>query len=81
MSGRDRVEIANKTIKGIDDGDPAVLDLCPNPLSGEWAGESLKEIFGRFPTEQMMANYEQGFQEGFFDTMRNRAEQELNVGK
>lgn len=34
--------------RGIDDGDPEVLDrLCPpNWLSGEWSGESIPEIFG-----------------------------------
>lgn len=34
--------------RGIDDGDPQILDrLCPpNWLSGEWTGGSISEIFG-----------------------------------
>ena len=77
MKADECIELATRTLRGIEDGDPEVMDLCPNPLSGEWAGESLKEIFGRIPSEQTMTNYEVGFQEGFFDALASCANGEL----
>ena len=78
MSRSERLSVSKKVIDGIKDGDPEVMDLCPNPLSGEWAGESLKEIFGRFPTESMMNNYEMGYQDGFFSSLESRANSEIS---
>lgn len=33
-------------LQGHEDGDPEIMDMCPAPLSGEWAGESMWEILG-----------------------------------
>lgn len=33
------VDAATRIVKGHEDGDPKVMDLCPNPLSGEWADD------------------------------------------
>lgn len=33
------VEAARKIINGHEDGDPKIMDFCPNPLSGEWADD------------------------------------------
>ena len=57
---------------GYDEGDCQVMDLCPNPLSGEWAGESISEIFNLnigedYPDDEVLIEYQQGFQEGFWD--------------
>ena len=39
-SGTKAYDIATTTLKGLEDGDPAVLDTLPRcDLSGEWAGE------------------------------------------
>ena len=73
MKAGECLAIAQKILDGIDDGDPEIMDLCPNPLSGEWAGESLKEIFGRFPTQSMMDNYENGYRDGFFSSLASCA--------
>lgn len=44
-----------------------------NPLSGEWAGESIPEIFGTSqPTSTMMQAYELGWFEGFFDSLNEQ---------
>ena len=39
-AGRDWRDVAKRTLEGIQDGDPAVLDSLPWPnLSGEWADD------------------------------------------
>lgn len=72
-------QIAKNILKGYDDGDPSVMDMQPAPLSGEWAGESLVEIFGRQPTDSMMENYEMGFQDGFWKSLLGMCKHELEV--
>lgn len=59
-------------LAGFDDGDPAILDACPDPLSGEWAGESIPELFdipigGEWPADDDLTEYEDGFRDGFWD--------------
>ena len=59
-------------LAGYEECDSEVMDLCPNPLSGEWAGESISEIFNLnigedYPDDEVLIEYEQGFQEGFWD--------------
>lgn len=51
-----------------------VMDLCPNPLSGEWAGESISELFGLnigddMPDDEELAEYENAFQIAFWDSL------------
>lgn len=53
--------------KGYDEGDPEVFDLRPNPLSGEWAGESIVELFGFTPEDDDLDLFEDGFAEGFWE--------------
>jgi hypothetical protein len=38
IDGTTTAEAARRILKGYEDGDPAVLDMQPSPLSGEWAG-------------------------------------------
>lgn len=57
--------------EGYDNGDPEVMDLCPNPLSGEWGGESISEVFGLkvgedYPDSEDLDRYEEGFRQGFW---------------
>ena len=76
MGKSDCIAIADGILGGIEDSDPRVMDLCRSPLSGEWAGESLKEIFGRMPSESTMENYETGFSDGFFGQLAKMAKAE-----
>ena len=60
--------------KGYDEGEPEVMDLCPAPLSGEWAEESISEVFrlavgAEWPDDESLDEYEQGFSDGFWDTV------------
>jgi len=55
--------------------DPELLAEAFNiyPLSGEWAGESIPEIFGTSePTETMLEAYENGWLSGFFDSINEQ---------
>jgi hypothetical protein len=52
--------------KGWENGNPETMDLQPNPLSGEWAGESIPEIFGHHPEDVNLFDYEDGFSDGFW---------------
>jgi hypothetical protein len=67
--------IAQDIKKGYEDGDQRIFDFQPSPLSGEWAGESMMEIFGRYPTEAMMNNYETGFSDGFWGKILEKCEE------
>lgn len=69
--------------KGYDEGDPEVLDLCPDPLSGEWAGESIGELFGlktgdMWPDDDLLEAFENGFGAGFWDTVLKACEYQLD---
>ena len=54
-------------VKGYDDGDPAVMDMCPAPLSGEWAGESIPELSAEYGIDLYDADKADDFEEGFAD--------------
>lgn len=58
-------------IDGYNDGDPAVMDLMPACLSGEWAGESIPELFdlpigAPHPSDDELAEYENYFQQAYW---------------
>lgn len=85
IDGNTKKEAAERLIKGHEDGDPQVMDLCPNPLSGEWTDEPLEmEILGEIANlaaemkpdkvepvhdDNLLDVYESHFQEGFWDTV------------
>lgn len=47
FDGNTTTETYHSTLQGIEDGDPAVMDLLDwSPLSGEWAGESTSDLLG-----------------------------------
>lgn len=52
--------------------DGVSLDEAPDPLSGEWAGESIPEIFGSWEaaTEDALEDYEEGFYAAFTASRR-----------
>ncbi len=65
--GNTKPETYRWILEGFDEGNPEVLDLQPNPLSGELAGESIPEIFGHYPEDDELDNYEEGFTIGFWE--------------
>lgn len=63
-------------LKGIEDGDPQVLDTFPTFSFGEWAGESVSEILGDLPedeADEITEAYLQGFYEGSADMIESTA--------
>lgn len=77
------VDAARRIVTGFDDGDPIVMDLCPEPLSGEWADDPtpmaiLDEIANKIDhhslrgemiddREDVLTSYEESFKEAFWD--------------
>lgn len=54
-------------LQGFEDGDPEIMDIQPSPLSGEWAGESIPELFdGVWPSDDELCDYEAGYSQGFW---------------
>jgi hypothetical protein len=51
------------------------MDLQPPaPLSGEWAGESIAEIFGDpDPTQEILDAYEQSYGDAYWDEVTTAA--------
>ena len=77
IDGNTTDETARYLLKGIADGDPAVLDMMPYPLSGEWAGESmpeLEDLYGiALEDDDDMQLFEEGFGVGYWDTVETAA--------
>ena len=66
IDGNTSRETCERILQGYEDGDPEIMDMQPSPLSGEWADESIPEIFGKWPTDQQMQDYEDGYSRGFW---------------
>ena len=73
IDGNTTTERCAAILKGLEDGDPAVMDLQPAPLSGEWAGESIPELFGYTPSSRCLDLYEEGYSAGFWDEVERAA--------
>jgi hypothetical protein len=70
FDGNSTAETVKSVLQGFEDGDPEVMDMCPAPLSGEWAGESMVELLGDDYTDDDAEAYEQGFETGFWDEVQ-----------
>ena len=72
-------------LRGIEEGDPQVMDMEPSPLSGEWAGESIPEIiegYADMTDEQADAactEYEEGFSQGFWDEVERSCRLQVDL--
>src|SRR5580765_6801139 len=76
IDGNTSSETVQAILKGIEDGDPAIMDMEPSPLSGEWAGESVYELIPEIremeerdahaEIDEACSAYELGFSEGFW---------------
>lgn len=60
---------AERILAGISDCDPEVMDLMPAPLSGEWAGESLKELGLEGLSVEQLDEYEMAFSDAYWATV------------
>jgi len=81
IDGNTTPETARRILRGIDDGDPEILDMEPSPLSGEWAGEptpdTVLESVGidreDDRADDVLQAYELGFSEGYWNQVETDA--------
>ncbi len=70
-----------RVVKGYDDGDPEIMDMCPSPLSGEWAGESISELSSQFDIDleddDKASDFEDGFADGYWGEVLRAAKVQL----
>lgn len=70
-------EEAKRILRGIEDGDPELMDLEPSALSGEWASESIPELSAEFDLDlsddDVAAEFEQGYSDGFWSEVQGTA--------
>jgi hypothetical protein len=69
---------------------PEDFPTCPAPLSGEWAGQSIPELFGlaigaEWPTDEELNNYEDHYYDGWWAGIREVAtdwlDTQVNAGE
>lgn len=72
IDGNTTEDTARRILEGYDDGDPEILDMEPQPLSGEWAdGLAPRDIVPddmHDPSrDHLLDVFEMAFSEGFWD--------------
>jgi hypothetical protein len=69
IDGNTDAKSAQRIIDGFEEGDSAVLDLCPSPLGGE----SISELSDRYGIDLLdpdnADDFEAGFESGFWDVV------------
>lgn len=78
IDGNTGEDEARRLLIGYEDGDPAVLDIMPAPLSGEWAGDPtpadiVPDDSADGSRDHLLDLYEEGFAEGFWDEVTRAA--------
>lgn len=70
----DSPEHAQRIIDGERDGDPEVMDMCPSPLSGEWADDPIPaDVLGELNLDEdheladdLLSEYESAYSEAWW---------------
>lgn len=68
---------SQRILDGYNDGDPEVMDMCPAPLSGEFAGDPIPSVvlqelgieFDHESADEVLDAFEDSFQEAFWHTV------------
>lgn len=79
FDGNTTDETYRHVLRGIEEGDPEVLDMMGAPLSGEWAGRSIMEIFGHDATDEEMDAYEEAYALAYWDYVESTARAHLGA--
>ena len=77
IDGNTSVEECQRILDGYAEGDPVVMEMCPYPLSGEFAdnptGFDILHALYVQPNEhhfdEYLTHYEDGFAEGWWETV------------
>lgn len=80
IDGNTTTETARRIVQGYEDGDPEIEEMMPAPLSGEWAGESLRELFEYEPEQDSLSAYENGYALGYWGEVLRVAQAMIGVG-
>lgn len=71
LDGNSSREDAERILSGYEESDPTVMEMCPSPLSGEWADYSVPELSERtgidLEDEDNAQDYEDGYSAGYWD--------------
>lgn len=82
IDGNTSSRAAHRILQGIEDGDPEIMDMRPNPLSGEWAdGPTTRDVVEDCDVSydpegdytELLDSYEEGFDQGFWDQVQHAA--------
>lgn len=80
IDGNTSAEFARRIINGYNDGDPQVMDMCPAPLSGEWAGDpTTADVLGQLGADtddsahDLLSTYETAFSDGYWSQVIDAA--------
>jgi nucleotide-binding universal stress UspA family protein len=75
-------ETYERVLRGIEEGDPEIMDMQPAPLSGEWAGESIPELsrqYGLDLTDDDIATaFEQGYSDSYWHAIEETCHAQLD---
>lgn len=83
LDGNSDPEGARRILRGIEEGDPAILDALPcSPLSGEWAGDLLpRDVLEWYDVtedddsaDDILRAFEDGYDRGVVDQVEHDAE-------
>lgn len=84
FDGNTSTETYAYVLRGFEDGDPEIMDMCPAPLSGEWADsptpDSLRKEYALYNDDEVdraCDRYEEKYQEGFWDEVERAARYQL----
>lgn len=78
FDGNTTIETYKTFLRLYNEGDLPDDFLCPDPLSGEWADESIRDVLGDLLTDDadidywhgdVFEEYERGFNEAWYDTL------------
>jgi len=77
IDGTTTEETARRILRGLDDGDPEILDMQPAPLSGEYAGESIPELSEQYgiplDDDEVATVFETAFSEAYWAEVERAA--------
>ena len=82
IDGNTTEETARRILAGIEDGDPMILDMLPGFIIGEYAGDSLPELFPWAPAEdrdELADHFLAGYDQGMEDELAERCREILEV--
>lgn len=75
IDGNTSSETYRRILDGYEDGDPEIMDMCPAPLSGEWAdGLLIRDVLEHLGVtedddwaDDLLTSFENGYSDGYWE--------------